>query len=191
MPARPVAIGDLIAERTAPAAPSANLDGTAACWSPTTCWGDALELEGDVPLVLLAGAHRGPFDRRPARRCACGSSRRGARRDARRGLSDAERTAGIAYWNAVWADGDTTAPWPALVAAGGRRRAPWVAEALRPTNLAARPGARRLSRTPPPRRTLRPSRARCPTGSTFASSRTAPRRSRSTATRSPTSCPSG
>ena len=57
------------------------------------------------------------------------------------GLSGTERDSGIAYWNAVWPTGDTTAPWPALVAAAGARRAPWVAEALRPRNLAGRPGA--------------------------------------------------
>ena len=55
------------------------------------------------------------------------------------GLSDAERKAGIAYWNAVWDSGDTQAPWPALITAVGARRAPWVAETLTPANVAARP----------------------------------------------------
>jgi hypothetical protein len=100
-----------------------------------------LALEGDVPLVLL------PV-RVETRSTADGASLRvRIFHDALHvealdeGLSDAEREAGIAYWNAVWPTGDTAGPWSALVTATGRRRAPWVAEALRPRNLAARPGA--------------------------------------------------
>lgn len=99
-----------------------------------------LALEGNVPLVLL-----------PVR-VETRSAEDGAALRVRifhdalhiesldEGLSESERAAGIAYWNAVWATGDTSASWPALVAAVGVRRAPWVAETLRPRNLAARPG---------------------------------------------------
>lgn len=100
-----------------------------------------LALEGDAPLVLL-----------PVR-VECRSTADGAGLRVRifpdalhaealdEGLSEAERAAGVAYWDAVWPTGDTTAPWSALAAAAGARRAAWVAEALRPKNLAARPGA--------------------------------------------------
>lgn len=102
--------------------------------------GAGLELEGDVPLVLL-----------PVRievRSMAGEASLRVRifHDAvhseslDEGLSDDERAAGIAYWNSVWKSGDTQAPWPALLAATGKRRAPWVAAALTPSNLAARPG---------------------------------------------------
>lgn len=56
------------------------------------------------------------------------------------GLTDDEVTAGRAYWGIVWIDGDPQAPWGELVRAVGERRAPWVARALRPDNLADRPG---------------------------------------------------
>src|SRR5262245_31604423 len=100
-----------------------------------------LALEGNVPLVLL------PV--RVETRSAAGGASLRVRifpttlhvKSLDEGLSESERTAGIAYWTAVWATGDTTSPWQALVAAAGARRAPWVAEALRPRNLAARPGA--------------------------------------------------
>jgi hypothetical protein len=75
------------------------------------------------------------------------------------GVSDTERAAGIAYWTAVWDSDDTTAPWPALVAAAGSRRAPWIAETLRPKNLAARPAAQPDFPDTPPRST-RPAVAR-------------------------------
>jgi len=57
------------------------------------------------------------------------------------GISAAERAAGIEFWKTAWSVADTAAPWPALVAAVGARRAPWVAEALRPVNAVARPVA--------------------------------------------------
>jgi hypothetical protein len=57
------------------------------------------------------------------------------------GLTDDEVTAGKAYWGTVWIDGDPQTPWGDLVRAVGERRAPWVAEALRPDNLADRPGS--------------------------------------------------
>jgi hypothetical protein len=102
--------------------------------------GDDVELEGDVPLVLL------PV-RIEARSTADGTTLRvRIFHDALHsetldeGLSDTERQAGIAYWTALWESGDAAAPWPVLLAAVGARRAPWVAEALRPKNLVARPG---------------------------------------------------
>ena len=57
-----------------------------------------------------------------------------------RGLSDEERAAGIDYWTAVWAAENRDAV-EALVAKVGTRRAAWVATALTPDNLAARPDA--------------------------------------------------
>jgi hypothetical protein len=58
-----------------------------------------------------------------------------------RGVDDQERMAAVAYWQAVWdpADRPDPDPWQQLIAIVGPRRAPWVAEALRPTNEAARP----------------------------------------------------
>ena len=103
--------------------------------------GAALQLEGNVPLVLL------PV-RIEVRSLADGTALRvRVFHDALHaetldeGLSDSERAAGIAYWTAVWPGGDPQAPWPSLVAAVGARRAPWIAEALRPKNLDQRPGA--------------------------------------------------
>ena len=111
-------------------------------------------------------AARAHLPRRAARR---GARRRPQRRRARgrhrlleRGLEQRRHPGAVA--------GARRAP-------SGARRAPWVAEALRPTNLAARPGGdagvprhrRRAAARPP-------SRARCPTASSCASSRTAPRR---------------
>ena len=87
-------------------------------------------------LVNLLGDEHRPRGRRPAacccrcgssaarpptrRRCGSGSSRRPARRASRRGRDATPRSAGTAYWEAVWADGDPQAPWPALVAAVGK-----------------------------------------------------------------------
>ncbi|HET7697799.1 MAG TPA: hypothetical protein VFK57_18950 [Vicinamibacterales bacterium] len=102
--------------------------------------GRVLDLEADVPLVLL------PV-RVEVRSTAAGAALRvRIFHDALHvetldeGISEAERSAGIAYWTTVWASGDTATPWPGLVAATGRRAA-WVAEALRPTNLASAPSA--------------------------------------------------
>ena len=121
--------------------------------------GATLELEGDVPLVLL------PV-RVEARSTADGATLRvRIFHDALHaetldeGVSETERAAGIAYWTAVWDSDDTSAPWPQLVAATGRRRAPWIAEALRPKNLNARPAAPPdFPETAP--RTARPAMAR-------------------------------
>lgn len=101
--------------------------------------GATLQLEGDTPLALL-----------PVRIEARSTANRASLRvrifhDALHtesldeGLSEAERAAGLDYWSLVWRDGDPQAPWSALVAAVGRNRAPWVAEALRPRNIAVRP----------------------------------------------------
>ena len=53
-----------------------------------------------------------------------------------RGVDDAEREAGIAYWNTVWHsnDDDATA-WRTLLGQVGKLRAQWIALALRPTNF--------------------------------------------------------
>ena len=109
----------------------------------------AIELEGDVPLVLL-----------PVRVEARSSPDRAALRvriyhDALHaetldeGVSAPEREAGMAYWKAAWAGADSTLPWPTLVAAVGQRRAPWIAHALRPTNGRAQPVQAPQSAMPP------------------------------------------
>ncbi len=101
----------------------------------------SIDLEGDVPLVLL------PVRIEVRSTADGGSLRVRIYHDALHaelldeGLSDAERQAGIAYWTDVWASGDAQAPWPALVVEVGERRAAWIAEALRPTNPAARPAS--------------------------------------------------
>ena len=63
-------------------------------------------------------------------------------------LTAAEREAGIAYWNAVFASPDsakrTTAPWEDLCSVVGAQRAAWIARALKPTNVA------QLGRQPTP-----------------------------------------
>jgi hypothetical protein len=57
-----------------------------------------------------------------------------------RGLSDAERTAGTAYWTGLWTGAATeAAAWQTLIQAVHRDRAMWVAYALTPTNLGSRP----------------------------------------------------
>jgi hypothetical protein len=58
------------------------------------------------------------------------------------GLTADERSAGIAYWTGLWADGSAEdSAWKTLLQAVGRRRAGYVAYALTPTNLASRPAA--------------------------------------------------
>ncbi|MFT3924530.1 MAG: hypothetical protein QM778_18470 [Myxococcales bacterium] len=100
--------------------------------------GSVLELEGDVPLVLL-----------PVRVEVRSTADSGALRvrifhdsvhveSLDEGVSESERAAGIAYWTLVWQGADTSMPWPMLVEAVGSRRAPWVAESLRPRNVGAR-----------------------------------------------------
>lgn len=113
--------------------------------------GASLQLEGDVPLVLLPVRveTRSDADGGTLRVRIFHDNLHAETLD--EGLSDEERAAGIAYWEAVWDGDDTTAPWPALVAAAGGRRAPWVAETLRPKNLADRPAARPDFPDTPPR----------------------------------------
>lgn len=101
--------------------------------------GPTLQLEGNIPLALL------PV-RLETRSTADGAALRVRifhdalhTESLDEGLSESERAAGLAYWLVVWRDGDPLAPWPSLVAAVGSNRAPWVAEALRPRNLALRP----------------------------------------------------
>ena len=101
--------------------------------------GRGITLEGDAPLVLL-----------PVRIEVRSTPDQTALRvrifpDAvhaeslEEGLDDSEVEAGQAFWTAVWPTGDTGGPWPALVRAVGSRRAAWVAQASRPSNLDARP----------------------------------------------------
>jgi hypothetical protein len=121
--------------------------------------GPTLQLEGAAPLALL------PV-RLEARSTADGRSLRvrifhdALHQEALdEGLSAAEREAGMAYWSTVWRDGDPAAPWQILVAAIGRGRAAWAAEALRPDNLALRPaGVPNFPDTP--ERSGRPAAAR-------------------------------
>ncbi len=98
-----------------------------------------LQAESDVPVALL-----------PVRietRSAAGRTRLRVRiypddihvDQHDRGLSDDERAAGQDYWTAVW-PADSADAFPGLVARVGARRASWVATALTPVNLAARPG---------------------------------------------------
>ena len=101
--------------------------------------GSILQLEGDTPLALL------PV-RLEARSTADGASLRVRifhdalhTESLDEGLSESERAAGLEYWSVVWRDGDAQAPWSGLIAAVGRNRAPWIAEALRPRNIALRP----------------------------------------------------
>lgn len=100
-----------------------------------------IALEGDAPLALL------PVRIEARSTADLGSLRVRIYHDALHaetldeGVSAPERAAGIAYWKAAWSVADTAAPYPTLVAAVGARRAPWIAQALRPTNPAARPGS--------------------------------------------------
>ena len=55
-----------------------------------------------------------------------------------RSLTDAEASAGQAYWTAIWADAGSATAWPDMVGAVGARRAAWVADVTTPTNLADR-----------------------------------------------------
>ncbi len=102
--------------------------------------GQGIDLEADVPLVLL------PVRIEVRSTPDLASVRVRLFPDAlhtqslEEGLSDDESAAGKTYWGAVWTGGDAQAPWGDLVRAVGQRRAPWVAEALRPDNLADRPG---------------------------------------------------
>jgi len=72
-------------------------------------------------------------------------------------LSDAEVTAGTAYWDAVWRAGnpppaieDAKRPWRTLAAAFGPARAAWIAAAMTPVNIGEQPGAPVLDGQPAP-----------------------------------------
>lgn len=98
-----------------------------------------VSLEGDAPLVLLPVRveTRSTADATQLRVRIFHDSLHAEVLD--EGLSAIEANAGRAFWTSVWATGDTTAAWPALLAAVGARRAEYVADVLRPVNLAARP----------------------------------------------------
>jgi hypothetical protein len=101
--------------------------------------GQDIDLEGDTPLVLLPVRIevRSTADQTALRVRIFPDSAHVDSLD--EGIDERETEAGKAYWKEVWASGDTTKPWPALVAAVGSRRAPWVAYTLRPQNLSDRP----------------------------------------------------
>ena len=167
----------------------------AASASSTSLLGDDIDLEGDVPLVLLpvrievrstadqaALRVRIFHDAVHAETLDEGVSRRRA------------SPPGMAYWT----DGLGERRHAGAVAGAARRggRSPGaVGRRGAAADEPRRPARRRAARSPTPRaaqRPRQPSRARCPTGSSSGSSRTAPRRvDRRTAARSPTSCPSG
>jgi hypothetical protein len=123
--------------------------------------GDPCDLESDLPLALL------PV-RLETRYSADGTTLRVRifpddvhvdRLD--RGLSDEERAAGIAYWQAIW-DGSVTedVAWQTLLGAVKPSRAEWVAAALSP-DLTTRPnpptaGATPVVGNPPALRQLAP-----------------------------------
>lgn len=123
--------------------------------------GDPCDLESDVPLALL------PV-RLETRYSADGATLRVRifpddvhvdRLD--RGISDEERAAGIAYWQAIW-DGSVSedAAWQTLLAAVKPARAEWVAAALSP-DLTTRPnppvaGPTPVVGNPPPLQQLPP-----------------------------------
>jgi hypothetical protein len=68
----------------------------------------------------------------------------------RRGLADGEVEAAKVWWRAAWsATPSEPDPWPALVAAVGPERAPWVAAAMRPTNPGDRGVAEPVFADPP------------------------------------------
>ena len=131
-------IADLVAARATPTRDLAGLHGSIAD-DLAQFLGSELSIEADVPLVLLPVRVevRSTNDQAALRVRIYPDTVHTEALD--EGLTGEERAAGIAYWTTVWTDGDTEAPWPALVAATGATRAAWVAEALRPTNLDQRP----------------------------------------------------
>ena len=138
--------------------------------------GDGIDLEGHIPLLLL-----------PVR-VECRSTPDLAALRVRiypdalhtehldEGVTDTERSAGRAYWETVWADGDPQAPWegwwPRSARPGPRG---WPRCCARPTSP---PGPAAYPSSPIPRQRPAPSRSRAPfpTGSSCASSRTGPPR---------------
>ncbi|MGP4058135.1 hypothetical protein ACTWP6_25470 [Mycobacterium sp. 4D054] len=51
-----------------------------------------------------------------------------------RSITEPEKTAGQAYWTALWSGAEAARAWGELVSAVGARRAGWIAHATRPTN---------------------------------------------------------
>lgn len=150
--------------------------------------GRELQLEGHTPLVLLPVRieTRSTANLASLRVRIYHDTLHGEALD--EGLSPAEREAGITYWTAVWPDGDLQRPWPALLAAAGALRAPWVAEALRPTNLADRPDGEPVFPDTSPK-VERPITARTlPDRFSCGSNRTVPHPRPLPAPPSPTSC---
>ncbi|RYF45520.1 MAG: hypothetical protein EOO27_41195, partial [Comamonadaceae bacterium] len=101
--------------------------------------GDHLTAEGTVPLMLLPVRIevRSTADQTALRVRIFHDTIHAETLDT--GITAAERKAGIEYWETVWGNGDPSAPWQTLMTKSSTRRAAWVAEALRPTNLAQRP----------------------------------------------------
>ena len=117
---------------------------------------DPCDASAEVPLVLLPVRIETRFDaRRSVLRVRITPDE--IHLDGlRRTLTEGEREAGIAYWTTLWSeptdpanpagptnatnatDPATAAAWGLLVEAVGLRRAGWVAQALRPSNVAAR-----------------------------------------------------
>jgi hypothetical protein len=123
--------------------------------------GDPCDLEPDVPLALLPVRLETRYtdDGTGLRVRIFPDDIHVDRLD--RGLSDAERAAGISYWQEIW-DGSLTEAdaWHSLLAAVQPSRAEWVAEALAP-DLNTRPnppapGAGPVLGNPPPRQQLAP-----------------------------------
>jgi hypothetical protein len=54
-------------------------------------------------------------------------------------LTETERDAGVSFWTAGWDPANEPEAWRSLVAFAGATRAAWIARALTPTNVAARP----------------------------------------------------
>ena len=101
--------------------------------------GNEIDLEGDVPLVLLPVRIevRSTADQTALRVRIFPDTVHAESLEP--GLTESEIAAGKVYWDAVWTSGDPAASWPTLQKAVGLRRAPWVAEVLRPVNLTDRP----------------------------------------------------
>ena len=101
--------------------------------------GNEIDLEGDVPLVLLPVRIevRSTADQTALRVRIFPDTAHAESLEP--GLTESEIAAGKVYWDAVWTSGDPAASWPTLQKAVGLRRAPWVAEVLRPVNLTDRP----------------------------------------------------
>lgn len=113
--------------------------------------GNDITLEGDTPLVLLPVRIevRSTADQTALRVRIFPDAVHVEALD--EGIDERELAAGVAYWKQVWSSGDTQAPWPAMLTAVGARRAPWVAQAMRPLNLDARLGADPKFPQPPAR----------------------------------------